>query len=239
MRGRDLRRVHAARRPAERGADDDRRQAGRDIARQPDIGRPPTSTRVSDTNAIHGTSQDWKAGRIEMNAMEMPASVPSIAARGVYLRMVGPTNAPTRMMTPMMKHHARPGLPGADRVVGLQIDRQHDAEDDDEHVRHARPVRHGRHVGAVLAFGHLIGQVRVPQVAERQSDAERRQDASEDDAVGQFDDAEHEPGQHQDVQQDIREQAEKGVPVAGDPQRQVARCRQCSASVPPQDVRLD
>src|SRR5919197_5203866 len=34
----------------------------------------PTSTRVSDTNAIHGTSHDWNAGRMEMNAIEMPAS---------------------------------------------------------------------------------------------------------------------------------------------------------------------
>ncbi len=43
----------------------------------------PTSTNVSETKAIHGTSQLWKAGRIEMKASEMPASVPSIAARGV------------------------------------------------------------------------------------------------------------------------------------------------------------
>ena len=43
----------------------------------------PTSTRVSETRAIQGTSQLWKAGRSEMNAIEMPASVPSMAARGV------------------------------------------------------------------------------------------------------------------------------------------------------------
>ena len=36
------------------------------------------------------------AGRIEMNAMDMPANAPNIAARGVYLRIVGPTNAPSR-----------------------------------------------------------------------------------------------------------------------------------------------
>jgi len=40
--------------------------------------------------------------------MEMPASVPSIAARGVYLRMVGPMNAPSRMMMPTMKAQASP-----------------------------------------------------------------------------------------------------------------------------------
>jgi hypothetical protein len=43
-----------------------------------------------------------------MKAIEMPASVPSIAARGVIARIAGPTNAPSSTMTPMMKHHARP-----------------------------------------------------------------------------------------------------------------------------------
>ena len=38
----------------------------------------------------------------------MPASVPSIAACGVYLRMYGPTNAPISTMTPMMNAQARP-----------------------------------------------------------------------------------------------------------------------------------
>ena len=43
-----------------------------------------------------------------MNAIEMPASVPSIAARGVSARSCGPMKAPSRTMTPMMKHHASP-----------------------------------------------------------------------------------------------------------------------------------
>ncbi len=38
----------------------------------------------------------------------MPASVPSIAARGVSARSCGPMKAPSSTMTPMMKHHARP-----------------------------------------------------------------------------------------------------------------------------------
>ena len=66
------------------------------------------STIASETNAIHGTSHIWNAGRSEMNAIEMPASVPSIAARGVWARIHGPTNAPRSTITPMMKHHARP-----------------------------------------------------------------------------------------------------------------------------------
>jgi len=66
------------------------------------------STMASDTKAIQGTSHIWNAGRSEMNAIEMPASVPSIAARGVCARIHGPTKTPARMMTPMMKAQARP-----------------------------------------------------------------------------------------------------------------------------------
>ena len=48
----------------------------------------------------------------------MPASVPSIAARGVYFRMVGPTKAPSRMMMPMTKHQASPACHAA---TGLPV----------------------------------------------------------------------------------------------------------------------
>ena len=64
-------------------------------------------------SAIHSAPHICAAGRIEMNASEMPASVPSIAARGVRCRIVGPTNAPIRMITPMMKAHARPAIHAA------------------------------------------------------------------------------------------------------------------------------
>jgi hypothetical protein len=40
--------------------------------------------------------------------MEMPASAPSMAARGVYLRTVGPTKAPMSTMMPMTKAQASP-----------------------------------------------------------------------------------------------------------------------------------
>ena len=59
-------------------------------------------------SAIHAASHICAAGRIEMKAIEMPASVPSSAARGVYLRMNGPTNAPSSTITPMMNAHATP-----------------------------------------------------------------------------------------------------------------------------------
>ena len=68
---------------------------------------------ASTGSAIHAASHICAAGRIEMNVIEMPASVPSSAARGVNLRIVGPTNAPMRMMIPMMKAHARPAVHAA------------------------------------------------------------------------------------------------------------------------------
>ena len=91
-----------------------------------------------------------------MKVIDMPASVPSIAARGVYLRMVGPMKAPIRTITPMMKAQARPACQariaaGPSPIASiLEVDRQHDDEDDDEHVRHARAVRHRRHVAPPL-----------------------------------------------------------------------------------------
>ena len=117
----------------------------------------------------------------------------------------------------MMKHHAEPGLPGEPGVLRREVHRQHDHEHHDEHVRHARPVRHRGDVGAPFLFGELVGEVRVLQVPDRQRDAERRQDPAEDDVVGQLDHAEAQPGQHDHVQDDVREQPEEAVPVPAAP----------------------
>ncbi len=43
-----------------------------------------------------------------MKLIEIPARVPSRAARGVILRMNGPMKAPISTMTPMMKAQASP-----------------------------------------------------------------------------------------------------------------------------------
>jgi hypothetical protein len=67
----------------------------------------------SEKKPSHGTIKNWKAGRIEMKAMEIPASAPSMAARGVYLRTVGPMKAPSVTMMPMMKAQARPASQAA------------------------------------------------------------------------------------------------------------------------------
>ena len=41
------------------------------------------------TSPINGVMNICSAGAIEMNVMETPARVPSSAARGVILRMIG------------------------------------------------------------------------------------------------------------------------------------------------------
>ena len=87
------------------------RSAARPSGKLPGSFTPPTKPMMmsaSTGSAIQAASHICAAGRIEMNVIEMPASVPSSAARGVNLRIVGPTNAPMRMITPMMNAHARP-----------------------------------------------------------------------------------------------------------------------------------
>ena len=85
-----------------------------------------------------------------MNVNEIPASVPSSAARGVSLRMVGPMKAPRRMIKPMMNAHASPvshALIGSwvAKNVGSMITSVHE-----EHVWHARAVRYCGDVVAPL-----------------------------------------------------------------------------------------
>lgn len=62
----------------------------------------PTMMITRTGRAIHVASHICAAGRIEMNVREIPASMPRRAARGVSLRIVGPTKAPQRMIAPMM-----------------------------------------------------------------------------------------------------------------------------------------
>ena len=56
----------------------------------------------------------------EMKVIETPASVPSSAARGVILRMNGPTKPPTISTKLWMNTQVEPGLPALDRVAGLE-----------------------------------------------------------------------------------------------------------------------
>ena len=106
----------------------------------------------------------------------------------------------------------------------LEIGGQHDHEDDDEHVRHARPVGQGGDVACGPPAGELTGEVAVEQVAERQRDAQRGQDAPEHHVRRQVHDAEAEAGQHDHVQQHVGEQSEESVPVARTPKGEHRRC---------------
>jgi hypothetical protein len=101
--------------------------------------------------------------------------------------------------------------------MGFQVNRQHDQENDNEHVWHAGPVRHCRHVVASLVLGKAPGEIGVIEIAQRQCDAEGRQDPAIDDVGRQIDDVQAQSGQHDHVEDDIGEQTEKAVPVAGNP----------------------
>ncbi len=63
---------------------------------------------VKQTSPITGVMNISSAGRIEMNEIETPASVPSSAARGVILRMMGATKPPAMSTKLWMKTQVRP-----------------------------------------------------------------------------------------------------------------------------------
>ena len=58
--------------------------------------------------AMIGVMNISSAGRIEMKAIDTPASVPSSAARGVIFRMIGATKPPIIRTKLWMKTHVRP-----------------------------------------------------------------------------------------------------------------------------------
>ena len=60
------------------------------------------------TMPITGVMNISSAGRIEMNVIDTPASVPSSAARGVILRMIGPTKPPIISTKLWMNTHVSP-----------------------------------------------------------------------------------------------------------------------------------
>src|SRR6185437_10515680 len=74
------------------------------------------------------------------------------------------------------------------------------------------------HVAAPFFLGEPPGEIGVIEIADRQRDAERRQDAAEHDVARHADHAETQPCQHDDVEHHIGEKAEKPVPVPRHPQ---------------------
>ena len=72
---------------------------------------------ASTGSAIHSASHICAAGRIEMNVIEMPASVPSSAARGVKRRIARPDEGADEDDHADDERPREAGLPGLDRVV--------------------------------------------------------------------------------------------------------------------------
>jgi hypothetical protein len=205
------------RHPADHDPGDHRRKAARDPAGQPDVRRPGDQHDRERDERDPGHLPHLER-RPERDERDRDAGERAEHRRA---RRVG---ADPRADERAEEHdHAddeaprEPGLPGEPGVLRREVHRQHDHEHHDEHVRHARPVGHRRDVGAPLLLRQLVGEVRVVQVPERQRDAERRQDPPEHDVVGQLDHEQAEPGQHDHVQDDVREEAKEAVPVPGHP----------------------
>ena len=137
---------------------------------------------------------------------------------------VGGDEAADHQDEALEEHPDEPRLPALDGIAGLQRDRQHDDEGDDEHVRHAHPRWQGAHVRAARAPGEAVGEEGVVHGREAHHQAERRQDAAEHEAVRHLQHEAQEAGQHQHVDQDVRAEAEEGVPVARGPKRGAAWC---------------
>ena len=110
------------------------------------------------------------------------------------------------------------GFPGFHRVARLQLDGQHDHEDDHEHVRHADSRGERAHIIAPGLFGEFIREVGVVGGAQEEHHPHRRQDSSKDKFVGHLQNETKQPGQHQHVDEDIRSKSEESVPVAGGPE---------------------
>ena len=158
------------------------------------------------------------AGAIEMKVIETPASVPSSAARGVILRMIGPTKPPIISTKLWMNTQVSPA---SQPLIGSPVfsgDRQHDHEGDDEHVRHADARGQRADIGAPGLLREPVGQPRVIERGQAQHQPGGRQDAAEDEVVRHLQHEAQQRGQREQVDEDVGAEAEEGVPVSGHPE---------------------
>ena len=180
------------------------------------------------TMPITGVMNISSAGRIEMNAIDTPASVPSSAARGVILRTIGAMKPPAISTKLWMNTQTSPASQPLIGIAGLERDRQHDHEHDDEHVRHADAGGQRADVGASGLLREPVREPRVVQRGQRHHQAGRGQDAPEHELVRHLEHEAQQARQHEQVDEDVGAEAEEGVPVAGRPQRGlVARSCRC------------
>ena len=115
------------------------------------------------------------------------------------------------------EHPGEACLPGLDGIVGPEEDRQHDDEGDDEHVRHADARRQGADVGAAGLLGQPIGEPGVVDRAEEQHQPEGGKNSPEHQRIRHLEHVAQQPGQHENVDEDVGAEPEEGVPVAGNP----------------------
>ncbi|WP_344937217.1 hypothetical protein [Actinoplanes nipponensis] len=226
--GGHVRHRHGAAEPADGAAEQQRDQPDGQVEGQPDIGEQTDQQQAEDRQG-DPRGLPHLSGRVHRDEGD------GDAGQGAQQGGAGRVPADVRADEGSDQHDhpddERPrdaGRPRLDRVLGAQVDRQHDDEDDDEHVRHAGAVRHRGDVGAVLLHGEPAGQVRVVHVAQHQGDAQRRQDDPEDVTGVHPDHADAQAGQREHVDQDVDAEAEERVGVAAYP---VGKFHGCSFRV--------
>ncbi|WP_234443281.1 hypothetical protein [Streptomyces cellulosae] len=219
-RRRDRGAVHRSAGPADRGAHQERGEPDRDVSGQLQIGHETDQEQQEDrqgdpqvvphlAGGPHGDEGDGDAG--EGAEQGGSGRVPA------YVRA---DEGPDEDDDPDDEGPGDTGLPRQQRILGLEVDRQHDDEHDDEHVRHARPVGHRGDVLPPLPPCESAAEVGVVDVARDEGYAQRRQDGVEDVVAWNLEDAQAQPGQRQHVDQDVDGQSEERVGVAPYPQRQ-------------------
>ncbi len=173
-----------------------------------------TRMMAKQTRPICGVMYISSAGRIEMKVTETPASVPSSAARGVILRMNGAMKPPIIRIKLWKNTQTRPADQPFERIAGLDRDRQHDHEGDDEHVRHADARGQRADVVAAGLLRQPIGEIRVVEGREAHHQPERGQDAAEHETIRHLQHEAQQAREHQHVDEDVGAEAEERVPVA-------------------------
>ncbi len=190
-----------------------------DATGQPQVGEEPDQDDAEDGQADPGRLPDL-AGRSHRDEAERDPSqgAEQGGARGDLADERSDEGA-DQDDDPDDEGPGQAGGPRPQRITGGQVDRQHDHEDHDEHVRHAGPVRHRGHVGPSLASGEAASEQGVVDIPDDQGDAQRRQHRAEHLPGRQVHDEDQQRGQGEDVHQDVERQSEEGVEVAPGPPR--------------------
>jgi len=146
---------------------------------------------------------------MEMNVMETP---------GRDLADIGGDEAADHQDEALKEDPDQACFPALDRIIGLERDRQHDHEGNDEHVRHAHARGQRADIAAAALERQPIREEGVVHRREAHHQPERGQDAAEDERVRHLQHKPQQAGEHQHIDEDIGAESEKRVPVAYRPQ---------------------